>query len=438
MHRALRFALREYLAAVKTKGFIIGLVLAPIMMSGGAIAFFLLKDRVDTTDKAVVVIDRSGVLAPAILIAAEERNASELYDEATGEKVRPAYLFETVPPDEADPTSQRLALSERVRKGELHAFMEIGSAVIHPGEDSDARRIAYYGRSAAMDDLRRWVQWPINNTLRALRLEDAGIDQAQVPDLFHWVEIEGMGLVSQDEETGDVTEAARATPFESLLVPIIFMFLMFLMIMMSVPGMVQSVMEEKTQRIAEVLLGSIKPFEFMMGKVMGGIAVSLTSSLVYIVGGVVFVEAMAFQEFVPYRVLPWFFLYMLFAIVMFGAYAAALGSVCNEPKDAQSLTFPAILPAVIPVFVYFPVAKEPLSAFATWMSLIPPFAPTLMILRIATPEPVPVWQPIAGLVGVVIFTLLSVWVGGRLFRTAILMQGTPPKFANILRWALRG
>jgi len=438
MHRALRFALREYIAAVKTKGFIIGLVLAPIMMSGGAIAFFLLKDRVDTTDKTVVVIDRSGVLAPAILEAAEERNARDLYDEATREKVRPAYLFETVVPDEADPTSQRLALSERVRKGELHAFMEIGSAVVHPGENTDTRRIAYYGRSAAMDDLRGWVQWPINNTLRALRLEDAGIDQAQVSDLFHWVEIEGMGLVSVDEETGEVSEAARATPFESLLVPIIFMFLMFLMIMMSVPGMVQSVMEEKTQRIAEVLLGSIKPFEFMMGKVMGGIAVSLTSSLVYIVGGVVFVEAMAIQEFVPYRVLPWFFVYMLFAIVMFGAYAAALGSVCNEPKDAQSLTFPAILPAVIPVFVYFPVAKEPLSTFATWMSLIPPFAPTLMILRIATPEPVPVWQPIAGLVGVVIFTLLSVWVGGRLFRTAILMQGTPPKFASILRWALRG
>jgi ABC-2 type transport system permease protein len=438
MHRALRFAVREYVAAVKTKGFIIGLVLAPIMMSGGAVAFLLLKDRVDTTDKMVVVIDRSGVLAGAILEAARERNASELYDASTGEKVRPAYLFEVMPPDEADPAAQRLALSERVRRGDLHAFVEIGPAVVHPGDNPDTRRIAYYGRSAAMDDLRRWVQWPINNTLRALRLEDAGIDEARVPDLFHWVEVEGMGLVSVDEKTGDVNEAARATPFESLLVPIIFMFLMFLMIMMSVPGMVQSVMEEKTQRIAEVLLGSIKPFEFMMGKVMGGIAVSLTSSLVYIIGGVVFVEAMGFQEYVPYSVLPWFFAYMLLAIVMFGALAAALGSVCNEPKDAQSLTFPAILPAIIPVFVYFPVAKEPLSAFATWMSLIPPFAPTLMILRIATPEPIPLWQPVAGLLGVLIFTVLSVWVGGRLFRTAILTQGAPPKFANILRWALRG
>lgn len=438
MRRTLRFALREYLAAVRTKGFIIGLVLAPVMMSGGAIAFFLLKDRVDTTDKRVVLIDHSGLVAPAIVAAAEERNARELTDERTGEKIRPAYLFKLVPPAIDDSAGQRLELSERVRRGELHAFVEIGPGVVHPGRDPDAARIRYYGRSAAMDDVRGWIQWPVNDHLRELRLEQAGIDRERVPDLFHWARIEGMGLVSVDETTGTVSEATEATPFESLLVPIIFMFLMFLMIMMSVPGMVQSVMEEKTQRIAEVLLGSIKPFEFMMGKVLGGIAVSLTSSLVYIAGGVVFVELMGFQEYVPYRVLPWFFFYMLFAIVMLGAYAAALGATCNEPKDAQSLTFPAILPAMVPVFVYFPIAKEPLSDFATWMSLVPPFAPTLMILRIATPEPIPLWQPVAGLAGVILMTVLSVWVGGRLFRTAILMQGTPPKLSSILRWALRG
>jgi len=438
MRRALRLALREYLAAVKTKGFIIGLVLAPIMMSGGAIAFLLLKDRVDTADKTVVIIDRSGIMGAAVLEAAAERNANDLLDEATGEKIRPAYFFELAVPDPVDPVAQRLALSERVRKGDLHAFVEIGPQIVHPGSDEEARRIAYYGRSAAMDDLRRWLVWPINNRLRTLRLADAGIDEAQVPDLFHWVEVEGMGLVTVNTETGDISDAAPATPFESLLVPIIFMFLMFLMIMMSVPGMVQSVMEEKTQRIAEVLLGSIKPFEFMMGKVLGGIAVSLTSSTVYIVGGVIFVEAMGLQQYVPYRVLPWFFAYMLFAIVMFGAYAAALGSTCNEPKDAQALTFPTILPALVPMFVYFPVAREPLSEFATWISLIPPFAPPLMILRIATPEPVPVWQPIVGLLGVILCTVLSVWAGGRLFRTAILTQGTPPKFSNILRWALKG
>jgi ABC-2 type transport system permease protein len=187
-----------------------------------------------------------------------------------------------------------------------------------------------------------------------------------------------------------------------------------------------------------VLLGSIKPFEFMLGKVLGGIGVSLTISAVYIIGGVFVVGYMGYNEYVPFDVLPWFFSYMLMAIIMFGAMAAALGSICSEAKDAQSLTFPAIIPAIVPMFVYFPVVKEPLSTFATWLSLIPIFTPTLMILRLATPDMIPTWQPYVGLCGVLCFTFLFVWAGGRIFRVAILMQGTPPKLANLFRWAIRG
>jgi ABC-2 type transport system permease protein len=129
---------------------------------------------------------------------------------------------------------------------------------------------------------------------------------------------------------------------------------------------------------------------------------------------------------------------MLLAIIMFGAMSAALGSTCSEAKDAQSLTFPTLLPAIFPMFIYFPVVKEPMGSFATWTSLIPPFTPVLMLLRQATPASVPAWQPIVGLIGVVIFTILFVWAGGRIFRVAILMQGTPPKLANLLRWAVKG
>jgi ABC-2 type transport system permease protein len=129
---------------------------------------------------------------------------------------------------------------------------------------------------------------------------------------------------------------------------------------------------------------------------------------------------------------------MLLAVIMFGALSAALGSTCSEPKDAQSLTFPSILPALIPMFIYFPVVKEPLSGFATTMSLIPIFTPLLMVLRLSTPESIPAWQPYVGLIGVLLTTLFFVWAGGRIFRVAILAQGTPPKLSNILRWAMKG
>jgi ABC-2 type transport system permease protein len=97
-----------------------------------------------------------------------------------------------------------------------------------------------------------------------------------------------------------------------------------------------------------------------------------------------------------------------------------------------------ILPLLIPMFVYFPVAKEPMSSFATWLSLFPPFTPTLMLLRQTTPAGIPFWQPCVGMLGVLLFTILFVWAGGRIFRVAILMQGTPPKLKNIIRWAIRG
>jgi ABC-type Na+ efflux pump permease subunit len=129
---------------------------------------------------------------------------------------------------------------------------------------------------------------------------------------------------------------------------------------------------------------------------------------------------------------------MVSTIVMMGSIFAALGAASNNVKDAQTLTFPGMIPIIIPMFIMMPVAKEPLADFATWMSLIPPFTPTLMVLRIASPVGIPSWQPWLGLAGLLLVTVIAVWAGGRIFRIGILMQGTPPRFSNLLRWAVRG
>ncbi len=176
----------------------------------------------------------------------------------------------------------------------------------------------------------------------------------------------------------------------------------------------------------------------MAGKVLGGVAVSLTAALVYVVGGVFAIREMGLAEYIPYHVLPWFFAYTLLAIVMLGATYAAFGSVCNDPSEAQSLMLPAMLPVMIPIFVMVPVVKEPESTFATLLSLFPVFTPILMLIRQTVVEGLPAWQPWVGLVGMALFAILAVWAGGRVFRVAILMQGTPPKLGNIARWAVRG
>ena len=438
MRKTLRFIKREYLAAVKTKGFIVMLLLMPVLMGGSGIAMVLLQGQVDTTDKRVAVVDHSGIVSDMILKAAEERNAAAVFDKEKGKKVQPAYLFEVIEPNNTDPRAQKLELSERIRQGDLHAFLEVGPSVLHPQGDQSTFRIKYHGKNAAIDNIRNWLNNVINPYLRKIRLTEAGVEESKADQIMAWLQVEAMGLVSMDEETGEIREARKTGEAEAILVPVVLFFLMFMLVMMGAMPLLQSTMEEKTQRIAEVLLGSLQPHQFMAGKVLGGLLVSLTGAAVYVSGGVFFLGRIGLTDFIPFHAIPWFFAFLVLEIVMVGSILAALGSACNDPKDAQNLTFPAMIPVFFPMFVFMPVLQEPTSAFATWLSMIPLFTPMLMLIRTAAPTGIPAWQPWAGLVAVVLFTVFIVWVGGRVFRFGILMQGGPPKLSNILKWAFRG
>lgn len=435
MLKTLKLAKRDYYAAVRTKGFIIGLILAPLIMGGGVIAIALMKDKVDTSDKRIAIVDRSGLLSQVLLDAAKRRNAAEIIDRKSGKKVKPSYILEVTPSgDKLE--AQRLQLSERVRAGSLHAFLEIGRNPVHPGAPDS--QIAYFAKNAALDEVRGWVQGPINDRVRELRLKEIGIDSSKTKDLFWPVAVEAMGLATMDEGTGAVKDAKRANAAEAVGIPLIMLFLMFMMIQMGAMPLISTVMEEKTQRIAEVLLSSITPFEFMMGKVLGGVAVSLTSSLVYVVGGVIGVKRMGFEEYIPYHILPWFFAYMVLAIVMLGSVFAALGSACNDTKDAQSLTGIPMLITIFPMFLIGPLLQQPNSNAFVMLSLFPPFTPFIMLMRQSMPGGIPMWQPWTGLAGMLVFAALFVWAGGRIFRIGILSQGEAPTFRNIVRWAVRG
>jgi ABC-2 type transport system permease protein len=438
MRKTLRIAKREYFSAVRTRGFIIGLALMPIFMGGSLLVMMITEKRVDTTDKRVAVVDHSGIVAEAIVKAAAQRNLNDIFDKESGKKTGPAYIIEVVEPDSDNTEAQRLALSERVRRHQIHAFLEVGPGVLDPGSGAAGARIAYHGENAVMDDIRGWIGSPVNNELRKRRLADLGIDESEVKGALVWLPVDAMGLVSRDATTGKITEAERSSEARAFGAPFVMQILMFMMIMMGAVPLMTSVMEEKTQRIAEVLLGSATPFQFMMGKVLGGLGVSLTAAAVYVAGGAATVTRMGIGDMIPYGVLPWFFAYMILAILMMGAMLAALGATCNDMKEAQSISMPAMFPIIIPMFMIVPVIKAPLSGFATGFSLFPFFTPMLMMLRLSGPVSIPAWQPWAGLAGVLAFAVLSVWAGSRIFRISILMQGKPPSLANLVRWAIRG
>jgi len=249
--------------------------------------------------------------------------------------------------------------------------------------------------------------------------------------------IANLGLVSLDE-AGNVTEAKETNKIANMFVPMGLMMLMFMVVMVGAPPLMQSVLEEKMQRIAEVLLASIAPFPLMMGKLLGMVGVSLTIATVYLVGAYIGIHRAGYGHFFPVHVVWWFILYVSLAVLMFGSLFIAVGAAVSDLKESQSMIMPVMLVVVSPMFVWMNVVKEPSSTFSTVVSLIPPMTPTLMVLRQTVPPGVPLWQPVLGAVLVLLTTIVSVFVSGRIFRVGILMQGKGAKVSEMLRWVLRG
>jgi ABC-2 type transport system permease protein len=437
MNKALVIAKREYLAAVRTKGFLISIILLPLFMGGGLIVFTLFKDKVDLSDKKIAVLDYSGLFGEYFIKTAESWNTNEGLNEK-GEKTSPAYYFELILPDSSDQARQKLDLSEKIRRKELHAFVQIGRNVLHPREGAEQSRILYYAENSAVDNVRGWFNNIVNNKIRELRVAELGIGSEKIKDLFYWVNAEGMGLVNLNTRTGEVIEARKTNELQTILVPYALLLLMFMMLMMSAVPLLNAVMEEKSERIAEVLLGSVTPWQFMIGKIIGSLGVSLTTSSIYVASAVFTLNHMEMANLLPYKIIPWFFIYMLLNIVMVGSIMAALGATCNDSKDAQAMQFPAMLPIILPLFLMMPVILNPLGKMATIFSLFPLWTPMLMLLRQSTSVTIPAWQPVVGLIGVILFTCFCVWAGARIFRSSIILQGKRPKIGTMLKYIIKG
>jgi ABC-2 type transport system permease protein len=435
MHKILTIALREYREAVKTKGFLITLIMMPVLMGGSTVISILTQSKVDTSDKNIVIIDHSGLFPESLQQSVERHNEFEIFKAETHEKVKPAFNVEFVEPDNENLIKQKIELSDRVRAKELYGYFEIGRSVLHPDRDPENSFVRFYSESSILDETGNWFSNPINNHLRELRLSEMHLPSDSTKELFYWAGIENLGLLKMDANTGEIKDAQKTNVIRSILIPYVIAMLIFMMVIMTSMPLITAVLEEKMERIAEVLLATVTPFQFMAGKIIGSTSVSLTTAVIYVVGGVVTVQLLGGSDFIPYNLIPWFFLYLVFFLIMAGSIMTALGSACNDNKDAQNLSFPAMLPILLPIFVIMPVLRSPTGSFATFISLIPPFTPILMLVRQATPATIPAWQPYAGLAGVILFTLFSVWIGARIFRTGILMQGQKPTLANLIKYA---
>jgi len=451
-HKVLTIAKRDYIATVRTKAFVFGLVVAPILFGGGSIGMTFLKGKPDLKDRRVAIVDHTGVVAGAIVSAAREKNDRELFDRETHQQIAPRYVFEVNAPaaEASHAKDDLLALSDRVRRKQLVAFLEIGKDVLHPskpaedpeqgisGRTDPNASVSYYTNAGGIDETRMWLNGPISDGVRLARLAGLGIDVSRNRGLSAPVPIEGLSLVERDAKTGEVREARKRSELGGVFVPFGVAMILAMIVMVGAAPMLQNVTQDKSQRIVETLLGAATPFELMSGKVLGSAGVSLTSSVLYVIAGTVAVNALGVAGLLPLTIIPWFYVYLLADVVMLCSFAAALGACCSTPQDAQNLAIVLLMPCLIPMFMLVTVLRQPNGMLSTVMSLIPPFTPVLMLLRQAMPDGVPAWQPWVGLAGVLVFAGGTVWAASRIFRVAILMQGKPPRLAEMARWAIKG
>ena len=443
MRRILLIAKRDYLAAIRAKAFLVGLIVAPIMFGGGFLGVAVMKRKPDVADRHIAILDHTGKAAAAVIAAAEEKNAKDLYDKTTGRQAIPHYRFETIAPEAGREIEQRLALSDRVRSRQLYAFLEIGAAALHPAEGDAAakdpsNRVDYYSNAGGIDEAKLWVSGPVSDGLRRARLLEAGVPAGRHADILGAANVQMMTLVSRDVKTGAIGEGKKKGDLEGFIVPFATMMLLAMIVMAASTPILGTIADDKSQRVFEMLLGSATPFELMPGKVLGALGLALTSSVFYLGAGLLLLTTMTTMGMAPLTLLPWFVVYVIADVLVLSALGMALGAACSSPHDAQQLAVLLLAPVVVPIFLLMPIVQQPNGTLAVVLSLMPPFTPILMMLRQAMPGGIPAWQPWVGLAGVALWTVAVSWAAARIFRVVLLMQGSMPKLSQLARWAIKG
>lgn len=438
MDKIRRVALAEYLNAVRSKAFIVSVLMVPLIMALAVGLQLLGHKKVDMSDRKFAVIDESGKLFETLKKAAEQRNANLNKTPERLEKFKeiipkqPKFVPLKHGAESKERTELELELSNKVRKKELFAFLIIEPEVfsLKPATNGG---VTYYTQTPTFEQLPRWIEQTINSEVRRSRLAEAGMDGAEIAKLSRQTNFERRGL-ARKTSSGEIQKAKKNNRIKNILVPLGALMLMFMSIMTSAPMLLNTVLEEKMNKVAEVLISSVSPFHLMVGKLIGCVFVSLTLAMIYLGSLALGLFRLGYLDLVPWDLVAWFIPFQLMALAIYGSIFLSIGAACNELRDSQNLMAPAMVMAMVPMFVWMPIVQSPNSPFSQVMSLIPPFTPMLMTLRLAsTPGPA-MWELALAVVLTTGFMFFCVWAAAKIFRIGILAQGQSPSLMKLVTW----
>ena len=252
------------------------------------------------------------------------------------------------------------------------------------------------------------------------------------------VPVDNLGLFDRDSSAAAgalaIKPAQKIDPIRTTVVPAILMFAMLFVIMSSSPHLMNSVLEEKMSKISEVLLGSITPFELMMGKLLGNVVLALLLATLYIGSGYLIAGYYGYSDAVSPSLIVPLGVFLFLAIMLYGSLYMAVGAACSELKDAQTLLMPLMLMSMFPALVWVAVLRSPSSPLAVGLAMFPPASPFLMVMRMALRPAPPYWQVGLSILLCTATSLFCVWAAAKIFRTGLLMQGKAPSFRELARW----
>jgi ABC-2 type transport system permease protein len=403
---------REYLERVRSKAFIIGTILGPILM-GALMVLPVLITGSGGKLLRVAVLDESGVLQSQVEEALREARRN---DEPR---------FDVQPAGEGTVEARATALKKAVVDGELDGFLLL------PEDAVGASAASYYGRTVSNQMDLSLIRGKVREVVVSHRLADAGLDPGQVNDLTRGLQWRTIRLSEEGE---------REDKGVAIIFAIILLMILYATILMWGQVVMAGVIEEKSSRVIEVLASAVPPTQLLAGKLLGVGAAGLTQFLVWSLSllGISLAAAGPMPGNIPMPeisplILFSFVAFFLLGFALYASLYAAIGAAVNTIQEAQQFVFPVIIPLVLGLVCFPVILESPDGGLAVVLSLIPLLTPLLMFLRIMVLTP-PWWQIALSLVllGASIWGVL--WVSARIYRVGILMYGKKPTFPELMRW----
>ncbi len=409
---------REYLTRVKTKGFIIGTLIVPLLGLAFCFLIIFLVNHKSSDSTRLVIVDNTGELAPQI-----ESGLNGKLDDG-----KPEFVIADTIVKPASPDAVQSDLRAKINAGKLDAFLWIPA---DPKESFELhmRNPDNFGRIGPLSG-------SVDQAVIAQRLGARGVHIDDIKDVLRGTDLKLLKV----SENGEAVEKGQ-----SIGIAIALVILLYTSLLMYGIITMRSVLEEKTTRTMEVLISAVRPFDLMLGKVLGVAAAAFTQFSIWMISTALLfsygaLAAMGMGQgsalsgvHVPASLILYSGLFFFGGYFLYSSMFASIGAACSNDQDSQQLQWLAMAPLVFCMLIYSVILNDPASNVSVILSLIPFFSPVLMALRISLQSP-PFWQIALSLFLLFVTTIGMIWVSAKVYRVGVLMYGKRPSLIEIARW----